>query len=114
MFSRVGKAIDNFTKDGGSEEFCLLCNFYHEPLYTEIQIKVTKFAISSHFNLILCMQAPKNYLRLTCEYELHTLPSTKVSTTKDHGENYMKVRPPLIRHLLLNHLFTIGITGKTK
>ena len=26
--------------------------------------------------------------------------STKVSVAKDHGENYMKVRPPLIRYLV--------------
>ena len=31
--------------------------------------------------------------------------NTKVSTAKDHGENYMKVRPPLVHHLQRNRLF---------
>ena len=54
--------------------------------------------------LILNIQALGSYLRPTYEYELHTLPNTKVGTAKDHGENYMKVRPPLVRHLLPNRL----------
>ena len=33
------------------------------------------------------------------EHELYTSPDTKVSTTKDHGKNYIKVRPPLVRHI---------------
>ena len=44
-------------------------------------------------------------MNLTCEYELDILPNTKVSPAKDHGENYMKVILPLVRHLLRNYLF---------
>ena len=35
----------------------------------------------------------------------------KVSTEKDHGKNYMKDRPPLVRHLLRNYTeVTFNIT----
>ena len=37
-------------------------------------------------------------------YELHILSNANVSAAKDHGESYMKVRPPLVRHLLRNCL----------
>ena len=40
----------------------------------------------------------RSYLKLTCEYELHTLSNGKVGAAKDRGENYMKVRPPLVRY----------------
>ena len=46
----------------------------------------------------------ESYLRLICEYELHSLPNKKVSGAKDHGKNYIKVRPPLVSHLLRNRL----------
>ena len=35
-----------------------------------------------------------------CEYELNSLPNKKVSGAKDHGKNYIKVRVPLVHHLL--------------
>ena len=47
----------------------------------------------------LGIQAPRSYLRLTCKYERHILPNTKVTSAKDHGKNYMKVRQPLVGHL---------------
>ena len=33
-------------------------------------------------------------------YKLHSLLNKKVIGEKDHGKNYIKVRPPLVRHLL--------------
>ena len=54
--------------------------------------------------LKLGSQALRSYLKLACEYKLHILPNTEVSTAKDHGKNYMKVRPPMVRHLLRNRL----------
>ena len=50
--------------------------------------------------LILGMHTLRSYLKLICEYELHSLPNEKGSGAKDHGKNYIKVRPPLVRHLL--------------
>ena len=47
----------------------------------------------------------RSYLKLICEYELHSLPNKKVSGAKDHDKSYIKVRPPLVRHLLRNRLF---------
>ena len=46
------------------------------------------------------IQVLRSFLNPTCEYELQILPNTKVSAAEDHGENYMKVRPPIVRHLL--------------
>ena len=50
------------------------------------------------------MHALRSYLKLICEYELHSLPNKNVSGAKDHGKNYMKVRAPLVRHLLHNRV----------
>ena len=36
------------------------------------------------------MHALRSYLKLNCEYELHSLPNKKVSGAKDHGKNYIK------------------------
>ena len=37
-------------------------------------------------------------LKLTCDYELPIMSNTKIGAAKDLGENYMKVRPPLVKH----------------
>ena len=73
--------------------------FYHESLRTWIKTVVNKFAISNHTALILRVHALESYLKLICEYELHSVPNKKVSGAKDHGKIYIKVRPPLVRHL---------------
>ena len=44
-------------------------------------------------------------MKLTCEYEPDILSNSKVSLTKDHGQNDMKLRSFLVRHLLRNRLF---------
>ena len=54
--------------------------------------------------LELATEALRSYLKLPCEYELYILSNTKVSTAKGHGENYMKVRLLLVRHILCNRL----------
>ena len=77
----------------------------HEPLRTWIRTTLNKVAISNHTALTLGVHALKSYLKLICEYELHSLPNKKVSGSKDPGKNYIKVRPPLVRHLLRNRLF---------
>ena len=66
-------------------------------LRTWIKTIVNKFPISNHTALILGVRALRSYLKLICEDE-------KVSGAKDHGKNYIKVRPPLVRHLLRNRL----------
>ena len=69
-----------------------------------MKTSVNRFAISNHTALKLDIQAMKRYFKLTCEYELHILSYTKTTAPKDHGENYMSVRPPLLRHPLRNCL----------
>ena len=64
-----------------------------------------KLVISNGTALKLRIHALRSYVKVTCEYEFYILPNTKVSATKDHGKNYMKVRPPLALHLLRNCLF---------
>ena len=88
----------------------LLCSFYHESLRTWIKTIVNQFAILNQTALILAVHALRSYLKLICEYDLHSVPNKKVSGAKDHGKNYIKVRPPLVRHLLRNRLFTICIS----
>ena len=81
-----------------------MCSCYRESLHTWIKTIVNKFAISNHTPLILAMHALRSHFKLICEYELHSLPNKKVSGAKDHGKNYIKVRPPLVRHILRNRL----------
>ena len=76
-------------------------------------MNVNKFPISNYKALKLDVQALRSYLSLICEYELYILPNEKVSTAKDHGKNYMKDRPPLVRHLLHNRLLIPGISVPT-
>ena len=66
---------------------------------TWIKTIVNKSAISNHMALISSVLALRSYLKLICEDELHSLPNEKVSDTKDHGKNYIKVRPSLVRHI---------------
>ena len=73
--------------------------FAMSQLSTWIKTTVNKFAVLNHAPLILDVRALRRYLKLICEYELHSLPNKKVSRAKDHGKNYIKVRPPLVRHL---------------
>ena len=95
--------------DQGRSNFYVV--FYHESLRSRIKTIVNKFAISNHTALIVGVHALRSYLKLICEYELHSLPNKKVSGTEDHGKNYIKVRPPLIRHLLRNRLLTPILTS---
>ena len=53
----------------------------------------SKKTLMSYTALKLATQSLRSYLKVTCEYELYILPNTKVSTAKDYGEKYMKVRP---------------------
>ena len=84
-------------------------SFYHESLRTWIKTTVNKFAISNHTALILDVHALRSYLKQRCEYELHSLPNKKVSGAKNHGKNYIKVRSPLVRHLLCNRVLVVMI-----
>ena len=77
----------------GRCDFCVVFTMSLDALESN------KFAISSHRAFKLDKQALRNYLRVSCEHELHILPNTKVDTPKDNGKNCTKVRPPLLRHL---------------
>ena len=107
LFWSQNLQTDGYAKDGGPEEVWLLSSFYHESLRTWIKTIVNKFAISNHTALILGVDALRSYLKLICEYELHSLPNKKVSGGKDHGKDYIKVRLPLVRHLLRNRLLKL-------
>ena len=83
--------MDDYAKNSGPGEVWHLCSFYHESLGIWIKTTVNKSAISNHTALISGV------------HELHSLPK-KVSGVKDHGKNYIMVRPPLVRHLWRNRL----------
>ena len=68
--------------------------FLHESLRTWIKTVVNKFAILNHTALILGVHALRSYLKLICEYELHSLQNIKVSCAKGHGKNYIKSYRP--------------------
>ena len=94
--------IDDYAKDGRPREVWLLCSFTMSHCALGFKTLVNKFAILNHTALILSVHALRSYLKLICEYELHSLPNKKVSGAKDHGKNY---RPLLVRHLKHNWLF---------
>ena len=71
-------SIDDYAKDGGPGEVWILCSCYHESLRTWIKTIVNKFATSIHMALILRVPALRSYLKLICEYELHSLPNKKL------------------------------------
>ena len=64
------------------------------------------FATSNHTDLKLDVHALRSSLKLIYEYEFYTFPNKKVSAAKDCGKNYMKGRPPLVRHLLRDGLLS--------
>ena len=88
--------------DQGRSDFYVI---FTMSLRTWIKTIVNKFAFSNDTALILGVHALRSYLKLICEYALHSLPNKEVSGAKDHSKNYIKVRPLLVRHLLLNRLF---------
>ena len=90
----INQLIDDYAKDGGPGELWLLCSFYHGSLRTWIKTIVNRFAISNHTAMILAVHALRSYLKLICKYEVHGLPNKKDSDAKDHGKNYIKIRPP--------------------
>ena len=49
-----------------------------------------------------------NMSSISCQ--ILKLGSISCQILKDHGENYMKVRPPLVRHLLRNCLLKLFIS----
>ena len=55
--------------------------------------------ISYHIALKLSIQVLKSCFKLPYQYQLHSLPDTKVKAAKDPGKNYINVRPPLAHHL---------------
>ena len=78
-------------------DFCVV--FTMSLCALESLTKVNKFTIPTHMVLKLGLPALGSYLKPTCEYELYVLSNTKVNAAKDHGESYMKIRPPLVHHL---------------
>ena len=62
--------------------------------------------------LKIVIQVLISYLKLTCEYELHIFSNTKVGAPKDHGENCMKVWPPLVCHLLSIRLLLYKVNAQ--
>ena len=51
--------------------------------------------MSNHTGLKLPIQSLRGYLKIACDsYELDILPNRIADAAKNHGKNYMKVRPP--------------------
>ena len=61
--------------DQGKSDFYVV--FTMSLLRTWIKTIVNKSAISNHTALILGVHALRSYLKLICEYELHSLPNKR-------------------------------------
>ena len=88
--------------DQGRSDFYAL--FTMSLCILELKQTLNKFVISNHTALKLDIPALRRYFSIICEYELYILPNKKVSTARDHGKDYIKVRLPLVHHLLRNCL----------
>ena len=86
-------------------DFCVVC-YLQKALRNSIETNGNKFAISDHTPLKPDVNTLGSYLRLICKHELYILPNIKVRAAKHHGKNYIKDRPPLVRHPLRKGLFT--------
>ena len=73
-------------------------------MHASIKTNVNKFAFFKSFGFEISYTGSEIPFEAYCEYELHISPNTKVNTAKDHGDDYMKVRPPFVHHLLRNRL----------
>ena len=102
ILMRISK--DDYAKDGepGRSDFYVV--FTMSLCALGLKTIINKFAISNNTALTLGVHVLRSYLKVVCEYKLHSLPTKKVSGAKDHGKNYIKVRPLLVRHLLRNRL----------
>ena len=70
------QSIDDYAKVGGREKsyFCVVFTM------SLCMLKLTQMLISLLFQVILKLrkQALKSYLEITCEYQLHILPTEKL------------------------------------
>ena len=79
-------------------------DFYVVFIMSLCTLGLKQLLISLLFQIILGVHVLRSYLKLICEYELHSLPNKIVDGAKDNGENYNKVRPALVRDRLRNPL----------
>ena len=86
--------------DNGRSDFCVVFTMSLCALESK-QMLISLAALK------LGTQSLRSYLKVSCQYDVHIFPNTKVTIAKDHGENYMKVRPALVRHLLSNRLYLL-------
>ena len=93
----------NYAKDGKPEAVWLLRIFYHDPFLISGKTKANDFVISNLVNFET-ISTQDSLQELARAYKLCASPYRKVRCEKDHGKNYIKVRPLLPRHLLHNRL----------
>ena len=62
--------------------------------------------------LKVAIQTLKSYLKLTFEHEFHNIPNSEDSAAKDDSHNYIKVKSPIVCHLLRNRLLLQTLTAQ--
>ena len=67
--------------DQGRSDVCVV---FTMSLCT-LELKQTVISLLCHTALKLGEQAPKSYLKISCEFQLHILSNKKVSAAKDYG-----------------------------
>ena len=90
-------AITQKMVDQERSDFCVVFTM----ILCSLKSKQTLISLPFQFTRLLKLgiKALESCLKLTCEYEFHIVLNAKVCTAKDHREDYMKVRPPLVCHL---------------
>ena len=97
--------IDDNAKDGGPEVIWQLCSFYQDPLQSLLLCLVSyKPNIHRTASNGFTSLYPQCETNLMSNYRVIELP-LQLKSAKAHGKNYIKVKPPLVRHLLCNRVF---------
>ena len=102
------ETIDDYAENGGP----VRSDFYVVFTMSLCALGLKQLLISLLFQIIrlwLGVHALRNYLKLICEYERHSLLNEKVSGATVHGKNNINVRPHLVRHLLRNRLLQLTV-----
>ena len=86
--------------------FYIVFNKIHCVL--QLQKNVNNFVICNCTSLRSITETKESNLKATGEFEFHISPNKKVSIAKDHGKNYIPIRPPLVNHFNIIVYRTLG------
>ena len=73
-------------------------------IHCVLQLQTTLITLVFETSLESVSGTYKSNIKMIGEFEFHTSPNIKVSIAKDHGKNYITIRPPPCPPFLRNRL----------